>query len=357
MPCGCGSVITNPISCNKTATVCKGNHVIIDIGINCNPVINTSPLYGTVVLHDVNTKYYVYTHDGTDNFVDSFSYNCGSQVCTVSLTINDSIEENETLISLVASGDCEVGEPTYTWELPSCATLASGYTIHDGEIQIIVNDYDPNLSLEDQICEIKVTICCGNCNTCCKCKYFYWQPPICTGNCEQEVCACPYPCTVLNPDTGNCEPSCESNHTYCLQDMATIYYGNYGNCPSGQKRNKIGIRTGSTSEIADRVYYATKTGSVNEGVNTSGQIQIGNFLEVTPLISSSFNFNVGSSAYSIIIKAVDDINGREITFEEMNCHPSNSDNYIRGLDGIYVMFEKDTPCGVIRFVCRIMLWW
>lgn len=353
MPCGCGSVTPNPINCNKTATVCKGNHVIIDIGINCTPVINTSPLYGTVVLHDVNTKYYVYTHDGTDNFVDSFSYNCGSQVCTVNLTINDSIEENETLISLVASGDCEVGEPTYTWELPACATLASGYTIHDEEIQIIVNDYDPNLSLEDQICEIKVTICCGNCNTCCKCKYFYWQPPICTGNCEQEVCACPYPCTVLNPDTGNCESSCESNHTYCLQDMTTIYYGNYGNCTSGQKRNKVGIRTGSTSEIADRVYYATKTGSVNEGVNTSGQIQIGNFLEVTPLISSSFNFNVGSSAYSIIIKAVDDINGREITFEEMNCHSSNSDNYIRGLDGIYVMFEKDTPCGVIRFVCRI----
>lgn len=353
MPCGCGSVTPNPINCNKTATVCKGNHVIIDIGINCTPVINTSPLYGTVVLHDVNTKYYVYTHDGTDNFVDSFSYNCGSQVCTVNLTINDSIEENETLISLVASGDCEVGEPTYTWELPACATLASGYTIHDEEIQIIVNEYDPNLPLEGQICEIKVTICCGNCNTCCKCKYFYWQPPICTGNCEEEVCTCPYPCTALNPDTGNCESTCESNHTYCIQDMATIYYGNYGNCTSGQKRNKVGIRTGSTSEIADRVYYATKTGSVNEGVNTSGQIQIGNFLEVTPLISSSFNFNVGSSAYSIIIKAVDDVNGRQITFEEMNCHTSNLDNYIRGLDGIYVMFEKDTPCGVIRFVCRI----
>ena len=42
MPCGCGSVTPNPINCNKTATVCKGNHEFIDIGINCRPVIKTS---------------------------------------------------------------------------------------------------------------------------------------------------------------------------------------------------------------------------------------------------------------------------------------------------------------------------
>lgn len=214
MSCGCNSVITIPQTCDKNATVCQNGHVIIPI--SCSTPIISTPLHGEVLLHAVDSNYWlIYHHTGSTIDPDIFTYTCGSTTCTVNVEVIEGVQENQQIITLVASGECELGSPTYTWEIPPCAVLVEGYTIYDNEIQLIVNNYNPLLSLEEQICQITVNVCCGQCTGCCKCKHFYWQPPICVNTCEEVNCYCPYNCTEYNEQTSNCNPSCSLEEPNC----------------------------------------------------------------------------------------------------------------------------------------------
>ncbi len=83
----------NPVLNNDSATVSLGESVIIDVLANDEPevdpvvTISVAPLYGTAVVNIDNTI--TYTHDGTENFNDVFTYmvTVGSCSSTAQVTI------------------------------------------------------------------------------------------------------------------------------------------------------------------------------------------------------------------------------------------------------------------------------
>lgn len=209
MACGCGTYTpTGP--CNVNAVVCKGYYVDID-PVYAVSSIGAEPLHGTVtILPNGNIRY---EHDDSGLAPDSFIYNYSGGFCTISITIQEGIPDNTTVIILTASADCEVGTPTYTWTLPDCAELVEGYTIHDQTIQVIVPVYDPENP--DATCEITVDVCCDFCINCCKCETYIWNPPQCVYPCgDDPICECDGPCEVYNPVTGNCD-GCPDGLTCC----------------------------------------------------------------------------------------------------------------------------------------------
>lgn len=200
MACGCGTYTpTGP--CNVNAVVCKGYYVDIDPAYAVSS-IGAEPLHGTVtILPNGNIRY---EHDDSGLAPDSFIYNYSGGFCTISITVQEGIPDNTTVIILTASADCEVGTPTYTWTLPDCAELVEGYTIHDQIIHVIVPVYDPENP--DATCEITVDVCCDFCINCCKCETYIWNPPQCVYPCgDDPICECDGPCEVYNPVTGNCD--------------------------------------------------------------------------------------------------------------------------------------------------------
>lgn len=250
MSCGCNSVITIPQTCDKNATVCQNGHVIIPI--SCSTPIISTPLHGEVLLHAVDSNYWlIYHHTGSTIDPDIFTYTCGSTTCTVNVEVIEGVQENQQIITLVASGECELGSPTYTWEIPPCAVLVEGYTIYDNEIQLIVNNYNPLLSLEEQICQITVNVCCGQCTGCCKCKHFYWQPPICVNTCEEVNCYCPYNCTEYNEQTSNCDPSCSLEEPNCCLSETCLELTNHG---VAYETNTSGIKFALSANLTGGIW-------------------------------------------------------------------------------------------------------
>lgn len=215
MACGC----TTPshINCNVDATVCRNSFVLITA--NCNGTVAnvTNGAYGTVT-YDEDLNIFTYTQNvETDEVTDTFVYTCNGEDCTVNLEIETGLQENETFLTLEATSNCAVGTPTYTWTIPDCASIADGYTIHSNPIQVIVQEYDPELPMDEQICIFTVDVCCGgNCNGCCKCDTIEWHPPVCVTECgEDPDCICTEPCYEYNPDTGNCEYICAEDQKCC----------------------------------------------------------------------------------------------------------------------------------------------
>ncbi|HMT02028.1 MAG TPA: hypothetical protein PKD00_01750 [Burkholderiales bacterium] len=250
MACGCGTYTPTPASCNATATVCK-NH-FVDIHPTYPVVILGEAGFGTTtLLPNGNIRY---EPDEDSLSPDGFVYTYASGSCTVTITVQDSIPENTKVITLTASGECEVGTPTFEWDIPECAELAEGYTIYDNPVNIIVPLYDPENP--DATCEIKVTVCCDFCNNCCKCENYIWNPPQCVYPCgSNPICTCDEPCHTYNPTTGSCDPCpddkicCEfgegsyacrncCDNTDCPANQECIT-GNCG-CPPGTIENEYG---------------------------------------------------------------------------------------------------------------------
>ena len=337
MPCGCGSSTTIPSTCNKTAIVCNGSHVIINPGCS-SPSLVTQPIFGTVTYSSI-TNTYVYTHTGLNLNPDSFTFTCGVSLCIVNITVQEGIEETQTLITLIAEGECEIGTPTYEWTIPPCASLATGYTIYNSTIQVIVNNYNPELPLESQICEFKVNVCCGSCINCCKCKTFYWIPPVCVGNCEEEQCFCPSPCQEYNPNTGNCENICVPeviNHCTAINKISHFVQDDstYACKIQGQVNDLI----------PSGVFFGPPTALDN----ATGNI---NYSQLTNLLAGSTTITLGTN--QILISNV--ILGGNYTFsaEELNYHALGV-NYLQALNGYVFGFEIPTPCGVLKEFKRIV---
>jgi len=255
MACGCGTYsITTTHPCNITAEVCFNYYIdITPYGTALS--ITDPPVNGeATILPNGNIRY---THDGENYDGDPFEYSFsggsnGTGTCTVGIKVLEAIPPNTKVITLTASGECEVGNPTFEWELPECAELAPGYDIHDNPINVIVPIYDPENP--DATCEIKVHVCCDYCNNCCKCENYIWTPPECSYPCgDDPVCLCDEPCEVYNPSTGSCEPCtqicCELGEgSYsCLECCSTddcpgnqvCTSGNCG-CPPGTIENEFG---------------------------------------------------------------------------------------------------------------------
>lgn len=233
MPCGCFSY-TNPGggggggSCSGTLSVCKNYHASVQTSCT-NPVVTVQPQYGTVVLSGISgNKKLIYVHDDTipgQTYpqTDTFSYTCGATTCVISVNITNEVAEDEKVITLTATGSCDVGNPTYKWTIPDCATLMPGYTIYDRIIRVKVKKYDPELPIEDQICTFLVDVCCGNCNSCCTCKTITYVPAICVTECGGEAdCDCELPCHQYNQSTGLCEYVCTEDKK-CCGDLGEEY--------------------------------------------------------------------------------------------------------------------------------------
>jgi hypothetical protein len=215
MACGCGTYsITTTHPCNITAEVCKGHYVdIVPFGTATNFI--TEPENGSVEILSNGKIRYIHFGNNLDGdpFIYQFNSGNGSGQCTIGIKILDSIPEDTKVVILTASGECEVGTPTYEWELPPCADLAPGYTIYDNPVHVLLPTYDPDDP--DATCEIKVHICCDFCNNCCKCENYLWTPPVCVYPCgDDPICECDGPCETFNPITGNCD-FCPSNQVCC----------------------------------------------------------------------------------------------------------------------------------------------
>lgn len=328
MPCGCGSSTTTP--CSIQATVCNGGFVLINI----NNFIS-SPAHGSVTV--VNNKI-KYQHDGNSLLPDSFSYiNSSGSICTVNITVNDTIDDTQKVIKLVADGECEIGEPIYTWEIPDCAELKPGYTIHDKEIEVIVNEYNPDIPIEEQVCQIKLTVCCGQCSDCCTCKIFYWIPPICTGDCQNEICECLMPCTVYNEVTGNCEFMCEPQGEYCLgSPIINPIVTRYANTNTYRADINIGVNAGSPTKIVFGPPSAVNfsTGIIDESMLTDvtdSEVTIGNIEIKDALTIPDISPSIGHRFY----------------IKELVQHPNNA-WYLNQLQDYVFGFYMDTPCGVLK---------
>ena len=207
MACGCSTIETPP--CGLSVEVCKGWYVALDfIAVS----ITNQPDHGTLI--DLGENHYIYQHDDSGLDSDLIEYNNGTTTCTINITILDTVPEDTQLVTFIASGECLVGEPTYHWTLPVGVTLHSLDTLYQQTIHVYVPLYDPENP--DAEYELKVDICCGNCNDCCKCDTIIWHPPICTTECgEDPDCYCNDPCLQYNPLTGNCEPICPPDLKCC----------------------------------------------------------------------------------------------------------------------------------------------
>lgn len=139
---------TNPVAINDTATCSKGGDVTIDVLVNdtdanghtLTPVIITQPTYGTVVKVGNQLKY---THNGTENYVDSFTYaaNDGyinSNIATVDIAVGiapgDSLELSATdgvFYIPVVVGD---GAGTFTVHFDAGSTADRIELLYEGNI-------------------------------------------------------------------------------------------------------------------------------------------------------------------------------------------------------------------------------
>jgi hypothetical protein len=331
MPCGCGSYTPVPNTCNKNLTVCKGEQVLFNPGCN-TPIIVTTPTQGTVSFQTL-TNLFLYEHNGLNSLNDTFTYQCGSQICTANVTVLEGIQANQTVITLTAEGTCETGEPTFTWNIPSCAALMPGYTIHNSTIQLAVNNYNPLLTPEEQICEITVDVCCGACINCCKCKKFYWNPPICTGDCENTVCNCTAPCTFYNPVTGNCEPLCNTEQVeHCINVART--FGLIDD--NGLYKAMLTIQDGVTTPL-DRIY-------IGQPLALNASTGFVNMTQMIDITNNTTGIMFGNVRVSDAISSTGD---HTIRFEETSAH-SNGNYYLDQVNSFIIGLEKGTACGMLR---------
>jgi len=139
---------SNPVAVDDTATVDMGGNVLIDVlandtdanGHTLSPVIITQPTYGTVTKVGTQLRY---THNGTENYIDSFTYaaNDGyinSNIATVDIVVGvapgDSLELSATdgiFYIPVVLGDAG-GEFTVHFDAGSTADRIE--LIYDGNI-------------------------------------------------------------------------------------------------------------------------------------------------------------------------------------------------------------------------------
>lgn len=107
----------NPVLSDDSANCQLGGSVIIDVldndeaGMTAILTIFTQPLYGTVIVNEDNTI--TYTHDGSDNFDDSFVYQVSNGTCasTATVTIAIGVPCSE---EITASGSIGIYEAVIT---------------------------------------------------------------------------------------------------------------------------------------------------------------------------------------------------------------------------------------------------
>ena len=210
--CGCGSY--TPINRIINATVCQNYFIIIDVACS-NPTNISTPEFGTAEVYGPGQIIYTHSDSLYTSETDSFTFRCNGVTYTVNLVIEQTIPPTTTIVTFSASGSCEVGNPTYTWTIPDCATLVEGYNIHDQTVQVIVPMFDPENPTA--VCVLTVDVCCDYCHNCCKCETIEWYPPNCTLECgEDPDCNCNHlPCHTYDPISGNCIPTCEVDEVCC----------------------------------------------------------------------------------------------------------------------------------------------
>lgn len=262
--CGCGSY--TPINRIINATVCQNYFIIIDVAC-ASPTNISTPGYGTAV-SAVGQIIYTHTDELYTSETDSFTFKCNGVTYTVNLVIEQTIPPTTTITTFSATGTCEVGNATYTWNIPDCATLVEGYTIHDQTIELIVPMYDPENPTA--VCLITVDVCCDYCHNCCKCETIEWYPPNCTLECgEVPSCNCNHlPCHIYNPLTGNCEPTCESDEVCCTIEGNGIELSM--TCSISGKNTYLFDISSDTYDIDNQWVLA----SINDAVQTTACITV-----------------------------------------------------------------------------------
>ena len=236
------TVVCNGISRTCTITVNIDDSISIDTTVveldGCCIPTYTAKVYGntvySVIVDNTNILNTSYTSDtALSTFLNTYINVNGTFTVTkttvsdvvnwtIVLTSNTKVLNSVTGISLVQAiktlCGCKLGDVEYTWTIPDCATLVTGYSIHDCKIQVIVPLYD---ALDDACCPIELTVRCGNCTSNCeKTEVYNWCPPI-YENCQTPDCSL-YPCTTYNPISGNCDDICDECDTCCQNESG--YY-------------------------------------------------------------------------------------------------------------------------------------
>jgi hypothetical protein len=236
------TVVCNGTSKTCTITVNIDDSISIDTTVveldGCCIPTYTSKVYGntvySVIVDNVNILNTSYTSDtALSTFLNTY-INVNGTFTVTKTTVSDVVnwtivlESNTKVLSSVTGVSlvqatktlcgCTVGDVEYTWCIPDCATLVTGYNIHDCKIQVIVPLYDTET---DECCPIDLTVRCGNCTSNCeKTETYNWCPPI-YENCTTPDCTL-YPCTTYNPISGNCDDICDECDTCCQNESG--YY-------------------------------------------------------------------------------------------------------------------------------------
>lgn len=344
MPCNCGGyVVSTP--CEISASVCKNSYTMISISSSCTYVLQ-EPSHGTVELSTIGSQHYiVYTNNGTGT-TDTFSYiktcNGVTTTCEVNIEIIESEYDNLEIYTLTANNSsCPLGGTAlYTWTIPDCAVLLPGYTIHDKTIRVYVYPYNPELSLDENICTFRVDVCCslpsiGICETCCECQIINYYPPICVGECQDEECYCPYPCTYWDENLKRCIFECE-DYDFCCTNEGNINLNISLACGLDNSNNQIislipSLLNGSwhigfiDSEETSAIDYNTGV------INPSGLLAI----------TTGTNYNILWSFVNSQLK------GTILNYDDVNWTDISSD--------IVFCYKKLTSCGELT-VCKRLVY-
>lgn len=234
---------TYTVNCNgvsKTCTITVNiddsisvDTTVVELDGCCIPAY-TSKVYGStiysIIVDNVNILNTSYTSDtALSTFLNTY-INVNGTFTVTKTTVSDVInwtivlESNTKVLNSVTGLSlvqgiktlcgCKLGDVEYTWTIPDCATLVTGYSVHDCKIQVIVPLYDV---LDDACCPIELTVRCGNCTSNCeKTEVYNWCPPI-YENCQTPDCSL-YPCTTYNPISGNCDNICDECDTCCQNE-------------------------------------------------------------------------------------------------------------------------------------------
>ena len=234
---------TYTVNCNgipKTCTITVNiddsisvDTTVVELDGCCIPTY-TSKVYGStiysIIVDNVNILNTSYTSDtALSTFLNTY-INVNGTFTVTKTTVSDVVnwtivlESNTKVLNSVTGLSlvqgiktlcgCKLGDVEYTWTIPDCATLVTGYSVHDCKIQVIVPLYD---ALDDACCPIELTVRCGNCTSNCeKTEVYNWCPPI-YENCQTPDCSL-YPCTTYNPISGNCDNICDECDTCCQNE-------------------------------------------------------------------------------------------------------------------------------------------
>lgn len=234
---------TYTVVCNGTSKTCtitvniddsiSVDTTVVELDGCCIPTY-TSKVYGStiysIIVDNVNILNTSYTSDtALSTFLNTY-INVNGTFTVTKTTVSDVVnwtivlESNTKVLNSVTGLSlvqgiktlcgCKLGDVEYTWTIPDCATLVTGYSVHDCKIQVIVPLYD---ALDDACCPIELTVRCGNCTSNCeKTEVYNWCPPI-YENCTTPDCSL-YPCTTYNPISGNCDNICDECDTCCQNE-------------------------------------------------------------------------------------------------------------------------------------------